>query len=124
MIERRFLELEGCAAAATALAAVLAWTSSATLAMGIAAGGAWNLANLWCFSRLLAAWLGTHSRRRAIGWLAVKLAVVYPSAVVVLSAAPHLAVGFGIGFGLVLIMVTGGLARASRRPAALPTHGR
>ena len=124
MTERRFLQLEGCAAAATALVAVLAWTSSSTLAVGIVAGGAWNLANLWCFSRLLAAWLGTHSRRRAISWLVVKLAVVYPSAVIMLSAAPHLAVGFGIGFGCVLIMVTGGLARASRRPAALPIHGR
>ena len=115
MTDRIFVQLESIAAALAAAAAGLVWTAQPSLAAGIAAGGAWNLANLWCLSRVLAAWLGPeHSRRRAVAWLLVKLAILYPAALAVLGAHRQLAPGFGIGFSLVLVVVIAGFALRGR----------
>ena len=125
MSERLLLQLELCAAAAVAAAAALAWNAREPLALGIAAGGAWSLASLWCLARLLAAWLSpTHSRRRVIGWLLVKLAVLYPLAVAFLLAAPHLAMSFGIGFTVALAVMAVGFACQGIRAAQAQSHGR
>ena len=115
MTDRIFMQLESIAAALTAAAAGLIWTAQPSLAAGIAAGGAWSVANLWCLSRVLAAWIGPeHSRRRAVAWLLVKLAILYPAALAVLSARHQLAPGFGIGFSLVLVVVIAGFALRGR----------
>lgn len=115
--------LESIAAVLAAVAAGLAWPLQPSLAAGIAAGGAWSLANLWCLSRVLSAWLGPeHSRRRAVGWLLVKVAVLYPAAFAVLSVHRQLAPGFGLGFTLVLAVVIAGFALRSRLPVR--PHGR
>ena len=38
-------------------------------ALGMLIGAGWNLASVWCLTRLLRAWLNPpHSRRRVIGW--------------------------------------------------------
>jgi hypothetical protein len=124
MSERVFRQLAGFAAAITTLAAASALRLDPVLALGIAAGGCWGLANLWCLARVLNAWLGAHSRRRAITWLLVKLAVLYPVAIATLSADPRLSPGFGLGFGVALVVVIAGIAWNVRRAAAVSSHGR
>ena len=98
--------------------------------LGVAAGAGWSLTNLWVLSRLLAAWM-TPTRstpstplgagRRAIGWLLLKLAVLYPLAFLFLRAAPYRAVSFGVGFTLVLGAAIGYVAVTAQR--SIP-HGR
>jgi hypothetical protein len=124
MSDQRFRQCAALAAATTALAAACAVRPNPVLALGIAAGGLWSLANLWCLARMLAAWLGARARRRAVGWLLVKLILLYPAALALLSADPRLSPGFGLGFGIALVVIVAGVARAARQPAALPTHGR
>lgn len=100
-------------------------TVVAPAALGMAAGGAWSLASLWCLARLLAAWLSpARSRRRVIGWLLVKLAVLYPLAVVFLQAHPRLAMSFGVGFTLALAVMACGFALHGVRAARAQSHGR
>ena len=123
MTDRMLMQLESIAAALAAAAAGLIWPAQPSLAAGIAAGGAWSLANLWCLSRVLSAWLGPeHSRRRAIAWLLIKLAVLYPAAFIILNAYPQLAAGFGVGFSLALVVVIAGFALRGR--AAVGADGR
>ena len=79
------------------------WT---TTTVGLLVGSAWSLANLWVLGRLLTAWISPaprRSRRRVVGWLLLKLAVIYPLAVLFLHANPGAAVSFGVGFSLVLL---------------------
>ena len=92
------------------------------IALGVVAGGIWNLASLWCLARLLQAWLGPQpSRRRAIGWVLLKFPLLYIVLFGVLSRPVVSPVGFGAGFSLMLLMMLGWwLAR--RR--TLFTHGR
>ena len=85
-------------------------------------GGVWSVANLWVLARLLAAWVGPQrSRRRVVGWLLMKLAVLYPLAVLFLRASPEAAGGFGIGFSVVLLAAITRYLLAAQRSVA---HGR
>lgn len=102
-------------------------TSSNALwsAFGMLAGGGWNFANLWILSRLLSAWMApARSKRRVLGWLFLKLAVLYPLVFLFLQRAPHLAISFGIGFTIVLGAAIGYFAVAAQRPLILKPHGR
>ena len=90
---------------------------------GIFVGAVWNLINLWCLSRALRTWLHPQpSRARAIAWLAVKFPLLYSVAVGYLMRSSASAMGFGIGFLIVLIAaLVAGLINASR--TAFSTHG-
>lgn len=77
------------------------WGSS--MAMGVLAGGVWNIASLWCLANLLNAWLGrAPSQRRAIGWLLVKFPLLYALAFLVMKLPSASLIGFGIGFSITL----------------------
>ena len=90
--------------------------------IGLICGAAWNAANFWCLTRLLAAWVGPRrSQPRAIGWVLVKLAVVYPSAFLLLRHPQVSPIGFGLGFTLVLLIGIGAFAGRAQRSLA---HGR
>ena len=100
-----------------------AW--GARMALGVAAGGTWNLASVWCLTRLLEAWLGAHpSRTRVILWLLVKCPLLYLLAFGALWTRAVSAEGFGIGFTVVLLTVVAGMARNARRLVTAHPHGR
>lgn len=91
---------------------------------GLALGGIWNAANLWCLAQLLKAWLGPQpSRRRVVGWLLVKFPLLYLAAIGALRHPAVSLVGFSIGFSLVLLAAIWRLA--ARTPhLATSSHGR
>jgi hypothetical protein len=93
----------GAALALVGGAALIASAWSPRVGLSVAAGGLWNIANLWCLVRLLDAWLGQSSKRRAIGWALVKFPVLYGAVFFALSRPGLSVVGFGLGFTLVLL---------------------
>lgn len=108
-----------------ALLALIGMTSlaaapwGARMVGGVAAGGLWNLASLWCLVRLLDAWLGpTPSRRRALGWLFVKCPLLYALAWAVLALARVSPIGFGLGLTVGLVAAMTRIAWPSPRPLA------
>lgn len=142
---RVFLIVGAGLVALTALGS-LWWHPAA--ALGILAGGAWNLANLWCLGRALTVWLGPQpsppaplaarlpvpfgtgrqtgraGRRRAAWWFIVKFPVLYGLAVALLMAPGISLAGFGLGFSVVLAMaVVAGIAWSQRALPSLPSHG-
>lgn len=105
------------AAAVLGAATLLAAWWGPQAALGVAAGGAWNLASLWCLTRLLQAWLGPQpSRARAVGWLLAKFPLLYVLVFGYLARPSASVVGFGIGFSVVLAAVVGGFAAQAARP--------
>jgi len=114
------------AAVMVAGCAATAWVQGSALIAGVLAGAAWNLASLWCLSRMLAAWLGPRrSSRRALGWLLVKFPLLYVLAFVMLRSGSVSLVGFGIGFTVVLSLALLGVAiRAQRLLAPVKSHVR
>ena len=95
------------------------WSS---VLLGVLAGGAWNLASLWCLRQLVRAWLGPQpSRPRVIGWLLVKFPFLYYLIFLMLRSGVVSSVGFGIGFSVVLAAAMGGLLWRAQRTVA---HGR
>ena len=105
------------ALAAGSAAAAAGWGPRA--ALGVAAGGAWNLASLWCLARLLKAWMGQHpSRRRVLGWLLVKFPLLYAAILAVFQTRLVPALAFGAGFTLVLLIAVALLAPSARRALA------
>jgi len=114
-----------CAAAlSTLVASAIAWPVDLRAAAGVLAGGAWNLASVWCLAHLLNAWLGPRpSRRRAIGWLMVKFPLLYLLVFALLRSPAISLIGFGIGFSLVLAVVVGWFALNVKRLTASP-YGR
>jgi len=136
MTERTLRTALGVGAAVVALVAggSLWWHPAA--ALGILAGGAWNLANLWCLGRALAVWFGPQAsspaspasrragRRRAAWWFIVKFPVLYGLAVALLMVPGISLAGFGVGFSVVLaIAVIAGLVWSHRTLPSVPSHG-
>jgi hypothetical protein len=120
-----FLWLAAAVLAAAGIAAV--WDGR--LSLGIAAGGWWNLASLWCLMRLLRAWTaapraGARPNRRALGWLALKLAGLYPLAILFLSSPDNSKLGFGAGFTLVLGAGLAWIIWQTQRTMLARAHGR
>lgn len=110
---RRFLLLS---AVLLLLGGLLALALSAQVAAGLLAGGLWNVANLWCLSQLLEAWLGPRrSTKRVVAWLLVKFPLLYVLAVALLQSTRVSMVGFGIGFTLVLVAAGLLLVREAQR---------
>jgi hypothetical protein len=94
-------------------------------AIGLVAGGVWNLASVWSLRRLLGAWLGpSPSRRRALLWLLVKFPLLYLLAVALLRSPQVSSVGFGLGFTLVLIAAIAQVVMQVRSRTARHPHGR
>lgn len=121
------------AASAAAIAALLARLVSPAAALGVAAGGAWNLASLFCLSRLFSAWLLQQpSTWRVVGWLLVKFPLLYGLAFAILRTPGMSLGGFGVGFSIVLAVVAGWMAvqvgrtpvLVPRRSSGLVSHGR
>ena len=97
------------------IAPAVALLIDASVALGVAAGGVWNLASLWCLSRILEAWIGpTASTKRVVGWLLVKFFVLYLAIYFLISRAVVSLVGFSIGFTVVLIAASVFLMMRSR----------
>ena len=105
-------------------------------ALGILAGGAWNLANLWCLARALVVWLGPtpsparpasspgRARWRAAWWFLVKFPGLYGLAVWLLLAPAVSLEGFGLGFSAVLAWaVVAGIVWSRHHLRTLPTYG-
>jgi len=98
------------------------WSS---VLLGVLAGGAWNLASLWCLTQLVRAWLGPQpSRRRAIVWLAVKFPLLYAAIFLIFHRGMVSIVGFSIGFSVVLMVAIGWLWWKTQRHVAMGSHGR
>ena len=75
-------------------------------AIGVLAGGAWNLASVWTFGHVLRAWLGPmRSHKRALLWLLVKFPLLYLLAIGLLHNLRVSAIGFGIGFTVVMVAI-------------------
>lgn len=120
MSDQRLLTWLLVAAVAVSVVATIVAAWHARFALGMVAGMWWNVASLWCLTRLLAAWLGPHpSRRRAIGWLLVKFPLLYAVVLVLLRAPSVSSLGFGVGFsaGLLLLMVALGFGIPLVSPA-------
>ena len=95
------------------------------LVRGVLVGGLWNLANLYCLTRLLTAWLGPRrSTRRVVGWLLVKFIALYFLAFALLRLPGVSPVGFGVGFTVVLIGAIWLLALRARRLVPPVAHDR
>ncbi len=123
-IERFSTPLWLITAAVLLLASAAVWRVSPRLVVGILAGGAWNLANLWCLTQLFRAWLEpSPSRRRAIIWLLLKFPVLYLLAFGLLRMPSASLLGFGIGFTVVLVAAMGWFALQAQQMIAR-SHGR
>lgn len=115
------------AASALVIAALPAWVWGPRAVGSVLAGGLWNLASLWCLTRLLGAWLPrpTSGRRRVVlGWLALKGALLALLIGVILRAPWLSFIGFGIGFTIVLIVIVASFALHARQLVAGQPHGR
>ena len=113
------------AASGLVIAALPGWMWGPRVVGSILAGGLWNLASLWCLTRLLGAWLRPEpSRNRLLGWLALKGAWLALLIGAVLRAPWLSFIGFGIGFTIMLIIVIAFFALHSRRFVAGQSHGR
>ncbi len=112
------------AASALVIAALPAWGWGPRAVGSVLAGGLWNLASLWCLSRLLGAWLRPDPHRRVVlGWLALKGALLALLIGVVLRAPWLSFIGFGIGFTIVLIVIVASFAWHARQLVAGQPHG-
>ena len=125
MNERALLKVWGVAASTLVIAATPAWLWGPRAVIGVLVGGVWNLASLWCLVHLLTAWLGPHpSRRRAIGWLLLKVALL-ALLVFGMLRRPGLSIaGFCVGLSVVLVVVVGHFALHAQRIVVDRSHGR
>ena len=113
------------AASALVIAALPGWMWGPRVVGSILAGGLWNLASLWCLTRLLGVWLRPDpSRNRLLGWLALKSAWLALLIGAVLRAPWLSFIGFGIGFTIMLIIIVASFALPSRRLLTGQSHGR
>lgn len=108
------------------LVAFAGLTWGLSVGCGILAGGIWNLANLWCLSHALTAWLAPQRARwQTIGWFLVKFPVLYLTAFGLLAFARCSAVGFGIGFVVVLTLaIITSIVSLQRTLQTASAHGR
>ena len=92
-------------AAGVTLAAILAGAGfGARAAAGVALGGLWNLASLWCLAHMLQAWIGPKpSQRRALAWLLVKFPLLYAAIFFVFQTSFVPFQAFTVGFSVVLV---------------------
>ena len=119
---------------------------------GILAGAVWNLANLWCLTQLLTAWLGSKRsntrvigwphhlpqpplaassqqgrsapamRWQVVGWLLLKFPLLYLAAWLLLTRPFISLVGFGVGFTIVLVAVMAQYLLSAQREITRVSH--
>ncbi|MBI3997372.1 MAG: hypothetical protein HY352_06935 [Candidatus Omnitrophica bacterium] len=146
MNERLVTQLWWVTTGAVGFATLIAWHWGKGMAMGVFAGGLWNLVSLWCLSQLLHAWLGTPrpaghqsrppqllrgsgqgggqpSRRRAIAWLLVKFPLLYFIIFRVFQSPEVSVLGFGVGFTIVLGVSLVWWVWQAKRMGAAHVHG-
>lgn len=116
----------GVGAVSVGLVALASLSWNLSVACGILAGGAWNLANLWCLAHALTAWLSPQrSLRQTLGWFIVKFPVLYLAVFGLLALARCSAVGFGIGFLIVLtVAIITSIISLQRTLQTTSAHGR
>jgi len=113
------------AVAALSAAVMAAIVGGVPAAVGVFAGGLWNLANLWCLMHLFSAWLRPQpSARRVLSWAAVKFPLLYLFAFALFRHLSVSLVGFSIGFTVVLISAVAVLAAQARSAIRPVAHGR
>lgn len=87
-----------------------AWLGSLRLAMGLAAGMGWAMANAWVMGRLIGQLMSDTRPRRVtrVAWWMLKLPVLYGVAGVLIVSPWSSAIGFVMGFSLwpVLLVVS------------------
>ena len=124
MTDRGLTSLGKAAVASLGVAVGVTALVSPKATLGVAVGGAWSLASLWCLTRLLASWLGPQrSTRQVVGWLVVKFPLLYLLAFWLMRRPAVSFLGFGVGFSVVLVTAIAGLAIHARRiipPPAAP----
>jgi len=126
MSDRTVIRAWRFAAVALLFGAGLAGAWRGRLALGVLAGGLWNLASLWCLVRLLSAWLGRSASRpwQVAGWLLLKFPLLY-LLVFSMRRAPAISlIGFGVGFTIVLAAAVAALACETRPLMAGRSHVR
>ena len=110
----------------TAVAAMGGAPFGGQVALGILAGGLWNVANIWCLARALGVWLSPTlaPRRHQVGWFIVKFPLLYAALFGLVQLPGISLMGFGIGF-LVVIIASVGVILLSLRPVnrSIPSHG-
>ncbi len=111
-------------AAAVALATLAAAPMGGSVMLGVLAGAAWNLASLWCLTRMMGAWLGPNgSTKRAAGWILVKFPLLYLLAFAMLRSSISI-IGFGIGFSVVLLVSVAWFVLNAQKLMAVRSDGR
>ncbi len=90
-------------APAVFLAGAGVWPVSPAVALGVVAGGTWNLANLWCLARALGCWLVPGPRRTRLLWFVLKFPLLYAAALLALTRPGASFGGFILGFSIVLL---------------------
>lgn len=73
------------------------------LFVGIVAGGAWSLVNLWGLTRISTVWLRQAHRGRTLAWFLFKFPCLYAIAMYLLTRPAVSPMGFGIGFTVMLV---------------------
>src|SRR3989338_1762545 len=88
----------------TAVAAMAGALFGVQVALGILAGGLWNVANVWCLARALGVWLSPKlaPRRHQVGWFIVKFPLLYAALFGLVQLPGISLMGFGIGFLVVI----------------------
>lgn len=124
MNERVVRQLWWVTSSVVVIATLLAWRWGRGMAIGVLAGGLWNLVSLWCLAQLLRAWLGPQpSRRRAIAWLLVKFPLLYVVIFRVFQSPGVSVLGFGIGFTVVLGVSLAWWLWQAQRMRIVKAHG-
>ncbi|MDP3703325.1 MAG: ATP synthase subunit I [Candidatus Omnitrophota bacterium] len=111
---------------ATAVAAMGGAPFGIETALGILAGGLWNVANVWCLARALGVWLSPKlaPRRHQVGWFIVKFPLLYAVLFGLVQLPGISLMGFGIGF-LIVIMAAVFVSVRALKPVhrSVSSHG-
>lgn len=118
MNEKAKNRVAGWSAASLAVAsAVCAWRLGVQAALGVAAGGIWNLASLWCLTRMLHAWIGPNaSQKRAVFWVLIKFPLLYSAIFILFHKRLVPLAAFSVGFSIVLLIAMAVFVSSLRRP--------
>lgn len=100
-----------------AVASAITWVCfGSRAAVGVIAGGAWNLASLWCLTRLLQAWIGPKpSQKKAVFWVLVKFPLLYSAIFIVFHTRLFSLAAFSVGFSVVLLIALGAFISGMRQ---------
>ena len=126
MTERTLRTLFSVGGIGTIVIAIVGLRWDVAVSVGVLAGGAWNLLNLWSLGQTLSVWLDAHpSRVRSVAWFLVKFPLLYAVAVGLLMTPGVSAMGFGLGFSVTLAAaLIASVVSALPDAHAVASHGR